>query len=101
MDNEQKPVIVSNGGSDKSGQQAQASMSGLELQLIHLEQDVAVIKSNYVTKNDLTEVKLELKEDVSALRVELHQSITAQTKWIAATMITVAVMSIATVRLLF
>jgi ERCC4-related helicase len=62
-----------------------------------LKADVAVIRSNYVTKSDLQEVRIELKEEIgelrqeigelrlevlteiAALRTELHKAMNAQT----------------------
>ncbi|GAB7401370.1 hypothetical protein OUHCRE2_48290 [Enterobacter asburiae] len=41
------------------------------------------------------------KEDVASLRAELHQSISAQTKWLAATMIGIAGLAMAVAKLIF
>lgn len=62
-----------------------------------LATDVAVIKSNHATKQDLAEVRSEVREikadiasikqnyatkaDVLAIRGDLYQAITSQTKW--------------------
>ncbi|EBA3494502.1 hemolysin XhlA, partial [Salmonella enterica] len=42
----------------------------LEDDLAAIRTDLAVIKSNYATK-----------EDIASIRIEVHQSIAAQTKW--------------------
>lgn len=58
--------------------------------LTALKADVALIRSNYVTKSDLQEVHIELKEEISdlrlemrteiaTLRTELHKAMNAQT----------------------
>ncbi|NKE95259.1 hemolysin XhlA [Pantoea agglomerans] len=62
----------------------------LEEQISSLVTDLAVMKSNYATK-----------EDVSSVRIEVHQAISAQTKWLAATMIGVAGIAMAVAKLIF
>lgn len=62
----------------------------LEDDLSALRTDVAIIKSNYATK-----------EDIASVRIEVHQAISAQTKWLAATMIAIAGASMAIAKLLF
>jgi hypothetical protein len=54
--------------------------------LATLKADVAVIRSNYVTKADLQEVRLELKGEIQSLRLEfeglrteIHRELHAQT----------------------
>ena len=46
-----------------------------EEDLVSLRTDVAVIRSNYVTKADLQEFRLELKGEIQALRTELAKEI--------------------------
>jgi hypothetical protein len=46
-----------------------------EDELASLKADVAVIRSNYVTKADLQEVRLELKGEIQAVRTELTKEI--------------------------
>jgi hypothetical protein len=45
--------------------------------LSSLKADVAVIRSNYVTKADLQEVRIELKGEIGELRVEVRTEIAA------------------------
>jgi hypothetical protein len=54
--------------------------------LSSLKADVAGIRSNYVTKAELQEVRMELKEDIGKVRIEiadlrgeLHKAISGQT----------------------
>ncbi|MXP53434.1 hemolysin XhlA [Pantoea sp. Seng] len=62
----------------------------LEDDVAAMRTDIAVMKSNYATK-----------EDIASVRIEVHQSISAQTKWLAATMIAIAGASMAIAKLLF
>lgn len=54
-------------------------MSELENRVGAIEVDIAVIKSNYATKTDISDLRAELSK-------ELH----TQTSWIIATIVTVA-----------
>lgn len=65
-------------------------MNTLEDRVRNLETDIAVIKSNYATKADIAD-----------LRSELHKSISSQTKWLAATIIGVAAISLTVAKLIF
>lgn len=62
----------------------------LEDDVAAMRTDIAVIKSNYATK-----------EDISSVRIEVHQSISTQTKWLAATMIGIAALSMAVAKMIF
>ncbi|HEI8820183.1 TPA: hemolysin XhlA [Serratia marcescens] len=62
----------------------------LEISLAEIKTDIAVMKSNYATK-----------EDIASVRIEVHQSISTQTKWLAATMIGIAGISMAVAKLIF
>lgn len=46
-----------------------------EDELASLKADVAVIRSNYVTKSDLQDVRLELKGEIQSVRTELLKEI--------------------------
>lgn len=62
----------------------------LEKDMSEIKRDAAVIKSNYATK-----------EDVLSLKVELHQSISNQTKWIVATLFAVTGLAFSLAKYLF
>ncbi|MBS7118051.1 MAG: hemolysin XhlA [Enterobacter cloacae] len=62
----------------------------LEDDLAAIRADMAVIKSNYANK-----------EDIASVRIELHQSISAQTKWLAATMLGITGLAMAVAKLIF
>jgi hypothetical protein len=62
----------------------------LEDALAEIRTDIAVMKSNYATK-----------EDISSVRIEVHQAISAQTKWLAATMLGITGLALAVAKLIF
>lgn len=62
----------------------------LEEQVAGLVVDVAVIKSNYATR-----------EDVYNLREEMHRLITAQTKWGVATLLAVMGLGLTIAKVIF
>ncbi|MCB5307445.1 hemolysin XhlA [Yersinia enterocolitica] len=79
------------GGGDGGGDNMlEKRVKQVEDSLAEIRTDIAVIKSNYATK-----------EDIASVRIEVHQSITAQTKWLAATMIAIAGISMAIAKLIF
>lgn len=79
------------GGGDGGGDSMlEKRVKQVEDSLAEIRTDIAVIKSNYATK-----------EDIASVRIEVHQSITAQTKWLAATMIAIAGISMAIAKLIF
>jgi hypothetical protein len=59
-------------------------MSELEKRVGAIEVDIAVIKSNYATKTDVYDLKI----NISDLRTEVSKEIHNQTRWIIATIIT-------------
>ncbi|EPU8563190.1 hemolysin XhlA [Yersinia ruckeri] len=82
---------VKHGGGDGGGDSMlEKRVKQIEDSLAEIRTDMAVIKSNYATK-----------EDIASVRIEVHQSITAQTKWLAATMIAIAGISMAIAKLIF
>ncbi|MEN4530495.1 hemolysin XhlA [Pantoea agglomerans] len=85
-----RPHTPSHGDGNGGGSDMLERVKKLEEQMSSLVTDVAVMKSNYATK-----------EDVSSVRIEVHQAISAQTKWLAATMIGVAGISMAVAKLIF
>lgn len=78
------------GGGSGGDDMLEKRVKKLEDDLAGIRTDIAVIKSNYANK-----------EDVASLRAELHQSISAQTKWLAATMIGIAGLAMAVAKLIF
>ncbi len=66
----------------------QRSVTADELAVIRT--NLAVIRSNYATK-----------EDISSVRIEVHRSIAAQTKWLAATMLGITGLAMAVAKLIF
>ncbi|WP_228723055.1 hemolysin XhlA [Limnobaculum xujianqingii] len=78
------------GGNGGGNDMLEARVKKIEEDLHTIKTDIAVIKSNYSSK-----------EDISSIRIELHQSISGQTKWVAATIIAVAGASLAVARFIF
>ncbi len=62
----------------RQGSNGGGGMSELEKRVGAIEVDIAVIKSNYATKTDISDLRAELSK-------ELH----TQTRWIIATIVTV------------
>lgn len=62
-------------GSSGGGDDMQERVKKLEEQVSSLMVDVAVIKSNYATR-----------QDVEGVKSELHKAISAQTKWVVASL---------------
>lgn len=92
--NKNSPISQDNdytGGNDGGGgDMFESRVKQLETDVAAIKTDLAVIKSNYATK-----------EDVSSVRIEVHQSISAQTKWIAATMLGITGLAMAVAKLIF
>lgn len=86
-----EPHTHKNGGGDDGGNDMlEKRVKQLEDELASIRTDIAVIKSNYSTK-----------EDIASVRIEVHQSISAQTKWLAATMIGITGLAMALAKLIF
>lgn len=78
------------GGGSGGGDDMLQRVKALEEKVAAMATDIAIIKSNYATK-----------EDIASVRIEVHQSISNQTKWLAATMIGIAGMAMAVAKLIF
>ena len=65
-------------------------MSDLEHRVSHLEQDVSSIKEDV----------REIRKDITNLRVELHQSLNTQTKWMVGFMVGIAAVTLTIARFL-
>ncbi len=80
-----------NGNSGDGGDDMlEARVKKLEEDLSLIKTDLAVIKANYATK-----------EDIASVRIEVHKSIANQTKWMAATMLGIAAAVLAIAKLIF
>ena len=66
-------------------------MSDLEYRVSHLEKGVSVIKEDV----------REIRNIIADLRVELHQSLNTQTKWMVGFMAGIAAITLAIARFLF
>jgi hypothetical protein len=64
-------------------------LTAVEHTLAAVQADVAVIRSNYVTKEDLARVRRELKEQIANSSAELHKAMNEQT-WGLVTWVTTA-----------
>lgn len=78
------------GGNGGGNSMLEKRVDKLESTVSAIREDVAIIKSNYATK-----------EDISSVRIEIHQTVSAQTKWIAATIIGTAGLAMAVAKLIF
>lgn len=70
------------GGGGGGGDNMNERVKKLEDQVSSLLVDMAVIKSNYATKEDTSK----LNGTIEGVRTELHQSIASQTKWLVGSM---------------
>ncbi|MGJ3435832.1 hemolysin XhlA [Serratia sp. Je.1.23.a] len=78
------------GGDDGGDEMLEKRVKLLEDTLAEIRTDIAVMKSNYATK-----------EDIASVRIEVHQAISAQTKWLAATMLGITGLAMAVAKLIF
>ncbi|MDJ0042938.1 hemolysin XhlA [Pantoea allii] len=76
-----------NGGGDDM---LEKRVKQLEDHVAAMRTDIAVMKSNYATK-----------EDIALVRTEVHQAISTQTKWLAGSMVAIAGLAIALAKIIF
>ncbi|CAE15379.1 MULTISPECIES: hypothetical protein [Photorhabdus] len=79
-----------NSGDGGSNDMFEIRVKKLKDDLNLIKTDLAVMKANYATK-----------EDIASVRIEVHQSIATQTKWIAATMLGITGLAIGIAKLIF
>jgi len=60
----------------------------MEQRLRHLEEDVAVIKSNYATKVDIADLSTEMHKGFGDLRAEMHSLTRQLIMWSVGTILT-------------
>ncbi|WP_233501849.1 hypothetical protein [Pantoea sp. AG1095] len=99
------------GGQPPSGGKGmQERVKRLEDQVTSLVSDVAVIKSNYATKEDVAAVKADVaviksnyatREDVAAIKVDLYKAMITQTKWMVTTQFVTLGAGLSLAKLLF
>lgn len=82
--------IKGSGGGGGGNDMFEKRLGKLEEDVSSLKTDLAIIKANYSTK-----------EDIASVRIEVHQSISAQTKWIAATIIGTTALALGIAKYLF
>jgi transcriptional accessory protein Tex/SPT6 len=60
----------------------------MEQRLRHLEEDVAVIKSNYATREAIADLRAEMHKGFGDLRAEMHRLARQQIMWSVGTILT-------------
>ena len=76
-------------------------MSDLEHRVSHLEQDVSSIKEDVrEIRKDIADARQNMMQAITNLRVELHQSLNTQTKWMVGFMAGIAAVTLTIARFL-
>ncbi len=77
-------------------------MSDLEYRVSHLEKGVSAIKEDVrEIRKDIADIRQNMTEGNAGIRVELHQSLNTQTKWMVGFMAGIAAITLAIARFLF
>ncbi len=77
------------------GSGGEPPMTTLEHRVIKLESDVADVKE------DIHELRLEMKEGLGQVQIELHKALTSQTKWFIGALLGTVAMSLTIIKLFF
>lgn len=88
--NSELPAMKRRGGDGGGDDMLEKRVKLLEDALAEIRTDIAVMKSNYATK-----------EDIASVRIEVHQAISAQTKWLAATMLGITALALTVAKFIF
>jgi len=105
-----RPKCDQGGQPPGGGKGMQERVKRLEDHVTKLVADVAVIKSNYATKEDVAAVKADVaviksnyatKEDVAAIKVDLYKAMMTQTKWMVTTQFVTLGAGLSLAKLLF
>lgn len=92
-----KEASLFNGSGSGGGDDMLVRVKKLEDQMTSLITDVAVIKSNYATREDISKLNVSLE----GVRTELHKAVSSQTKWLIASLFIVLGAGLTIAKLIF